>query len=544
LTTRLDTAVAALRAVGNRLDAEATLARMACLARLRRTALHEGKALLEYHEGLLFLCAHPADAAMLALVEAELRRLTAFLKRRRGRHVALLADEGLPFVSTVTRFSHDCTRWMMGHPHCKLAFDAFSEPSLDLNAVLRLTLPTLERNETTASLGNDDLLAALHVHPQRRLDFLLAELSRLDKLPFVKDHLYDALGVFARITPTHAAFSKAYNRIPVRKTFYQPEPIRNFDVTALMDCRLPRARRWQGAQRAQAVDTIKNAMALTGRETDPATYLDARSLRIFDLERGLSVAIFGMTPERQLVLESYVGFTLFKNGLPVAYGGAWVLGERANFGMNIFEAYRGGESGYMMCQVLRVYRQVFGARYFEVDAHQFGLDNPDGIATGAFWFYYRYGFRPISAALAALARREKERISAGSGRRSSAALLRRFTGSNMALGFGGSVPPHLFDVTTRVTRMVRKHHGGDRPAAQLDCVRRFAAATALPRRLDAHQREVLAEVAMVARSLNITDAAGLQLLAGMIRTKPVDLYRYQQQLLAFFSQPRIKPSRP
>ena len=61
-------------------------------------------------------------------------------------------------------------------------------------------------------------------------------------------------------------------------------------------------------------------MALTGRETDPATYLDARSLRIFDLERGLSVAIFGMTPERQLVLESYVGFTLFKNGLPVAYG--------------------------------------------------------------------------------------------------------------------------------------------------------------------------------------------------------------------------------
>ncbi len=544
MNASLATAVAELQAVCHRFDGESRRATMACLAGLRRMPLHEGQALLGYHEALLFLCAHPADATMLGRVEAELRRLTAFLKRRRGRHAALSSDQGLPFVSTVTRFSHDCTRWLMGHPHCKLAFDAFSEPSLDLNAVLRLTLPTLERNETTADLSNDDLLAALRVRPQRRLDFLVAELSRLDKLPFVKDHLYDALGVFTRITPTHAAFSRAYNRIPVRKTFYQPEPIRNFDSTALMNSPLPPARRWQTAQRAQAVDTIKNAMALSGRETDPATYLDARSLRLFDLERGLAVAIFGMTPERQMVLESYVGFTLFKNGLPAAYGGAWVLGERATFGMNIFEAFRGGESGYMMCQVLRVYRQVFSVRYFEVDAHQFGLDNPDGIATGAFWFYYRYGFRPISAALAALARREKARLAARGGLRSSAALLRRFTGSNMALSFGGSVPPHLFDVTTRVTRMVARHYAGDRPAAQRDCVARLCAATALPRRLDAHQREVLGEVALVARSLDITDADGLRLLAAMVRTKPVDVYRYQRQLLAFFGPLRIKASRP
>ena len=65
--------------------------------------------------------------------------------------------------------------------------------------------------------------------------------------------------------------------------------------------------------------------------------------------------------------------------------------------MNIFEPYRGGESGFMMCQVLRVYRQRFGVRFFEVDATQFGLDNPDGIASGAFWFYYRHGFRPLDA---------------------------------------------------------------------------------------------------------------------------------------------------
>ncbi|NJN64483.1 MAG: hypothetical protein HC882_06110, partial [Acidobacteria bacterium] len=93
-----------------------------------------------------------------------------------------------------------------------------------------------------------------------------------------------------------------------------------------------------------------------------ATYIEARSLFVVDLEHGLSVAVYGMFAARQLPLESYLGFTLFKNGLAVAYGGAWLLGPHANFGMNIFEPYRGGESGFMMCQVLRVYRQRFGVR--------------------------------------------------------------------------------------------------------------------------------------------------------------------------------------
>jgi hypothetical protein len=43
--------------------------------------------------------------------------------------------------------------------------------------------------------------------------------------------------------------------------------------------------------------------------------------------------------------------------------------------------------------------------------------------------------------------------------------------------------------------------------------------------------------------LNVTDEQGLHLLSAMISTKPADVYRYQPLLLAFFSLPRIKPSR-
>jgi len=529
-----------LRETANRFDADSAGRKRDALARLAKLPLAADAALADYHDTLLFIAAHPPDEAVRGMVERELRRLAVWLKARRGRHLAAWADRGMPWVDTVTRFTHDCVRWLLGHPHCKVVPDRYDEPLLDLNAVLKLTLPTLERNETTASLDNDALLDALKVKPARRLAFIVGELARLDAQPFVKDQLFDALDLYVRVQPTSAAFSKAGNRLPVARVFFQPDLLRRFDPMALMNQPLPPPRRLGADARAELVRVLRNTMALTSRETDPATYLDARALRVYALERGLAVALFGMTPERQLPLESYVGFTLFKNGLPVAYGGAWVMGERAAFGMNIFEPFRGGESGFMMCQVLRAYRQAFKVRYFEVDAHQFGLDNPDGIASGAFWFYYRHGFRPLSAPLQRLALQEKKRIDARPGYHSPDKTLLRFTESNVALNFGGAVPPHLFDVTTRVTRMIASAYGGDRAAAERDGVARLGQLVRLPRRLNDDERRVLTEVALIAQALPVRDAAGLDLLVRMVRAKPKDLWAYQGLLLAFFSQPRVR----
>lgn len=83
-----------------------------------------------------------------------------------------------------------------------MALDHCEEPLLDLNAVLKLTLPALERNETTASLSNDELLDVLKVKPAHRLAFLVKELSRLDATPYVKDQLFDALDLYVRVKPT------------------------------------------------------------------------------------------------------------------------------------------------------------------------------------------------------------------------------------------------------------------------------------------------------------------------------------------------------
>lgn len=186
--------------------------------------------------------------------------------------------------------------------------------------------------------------------------------------------------------------------------------------------------------------------------------------------------------------------------------------------------------GYIMCQLLRVYRQQFGVRYFEADAHQFGLDNEEGIETGAFWFYWRYGFRPVDATLRAFATREKARLTKTTGARSTRTTLLKLTGSNVALNFGGRVPRSLDEIIARVTRMIAREYDSNRVEAEQDCVVRFLHAAAMTMPREADTRDALTEIALFARAYAVTQHDTLQRLAELVLIKPVNVYRYQTLL--------------
>lgn len=527
--------VSALRAAQNKFDPESIERQCACLAQLSRREFPLSETTARYHDSLLFLAAHPHDRELERRVGAEFRRLERFLlARRHAAAVAAWQDQGMAGVDIVTRLSHDTARWLLKHPHATVALESFDEPRAQLNHILKLTLPALERSETTAELGNAELMDALHVARARRLNFLVEELSRHDGDPLLKDHLYDSLDIYVRIRARGRQFSKARNRLPMPSgTVLQKELLKRFDVAGLIEQPLPPPRALSPSERDDAILVLKNTMALTVRETDPCTYLEPTSLRIVDLERGLSCAVFGMTPDRQLPLESYIGFTLFKNGLAVAYGGAWIFGPRAAFGMNIFEPYRGGESGYMMAQVLRTYRQTFKVDCFEVDAHQFGLDNPDGIASGAYWFYHRHGFRSIDPALAALAAREALRIGRRPGYRSPVRTLVQLTGSNVALNFGRGVPMHIFDITTAVTRMTARRFGGNRQRMERETVAAFLQGAAWQQEPSADELRALREWAPSAAAMGVSTRREYKLLAACVRAKPRDALAYQDAVWAW-----------
>lgn len=527
--------VNALQNCLNSFDPVSNAARYAYLKNISSLPISTNQELIHYYEALLFVLAYPSDEAQRSLAEREMKRISSFLKSTvKVRHQTLV-NSGLPFTQTITRFSHDKVRWLLTHPHCKTTLHDFVDPSHSLNDVLILTLPTIERSETTAGRENLDLMDTLKISASQRLQFLVNELARLDELPYIKDHLYDRLQTIVSITPTDKALSKAFNRLPVAEAFIHQDLLRKIDSSAILNMAVPAPIHLDISAKETAIRVVKNAMVLTARETDPCTYMDGNSFRLYHLERGISIAIYGMVPSRQMPLESYVGYTAFKNGYPVAYGGAWLFGARANFGINIFTPYRNGESAFVMAQLLRLYRHVFDIRYFEVEAYQFGLDNPEGITSGAFWFYYRFGFRPMDKQLKSIALKEEHKIKARKGYRTSQKVLVELTGSNIGLALGRKFPPNVQDIAIRVTKMIRRHYRGDRLMAENECRMRFLRKTGMDEPVTKAENLVLTEVALWAEAMHIEVRDKLEILAAMIKAKPKDVYAYQSLLLQFYN---------
>jgi hypothetical protein len=232
-------------------------------------------------------------------------------------------------------------------------------------------------------------------------------------------------------------------------------------------------------------------------------------------------------------LESYAGYTLFKNGYPAAYGGAWVHGRKALFGINIFEQFRGGESGFLFIQLLRVYRQAFGVDYFEVEPYQYGLDNPEGIESGAFWFYYRYGFRPLDKQLNKIAEDEYSKIKSKKGYRTAAKTLVRFTESNIALNLGTKVPEGVHELRERITKYIASNYNSNRTEAVSDSLSWFRDKANFIRMCSKYEEAVLRDIALMAKTLNVQSEAKFELLKEMIPAKPTDMYTFQELLVEF-----------
>lgn len=528
--------IAKLKTIVNFFDEKSTNQKHQYLLKLSKTKLQLNKSLVQYNNLLLFICAYPDNKTILLSAEKELARISAFLKKHQVKNQDLFINSGLPFTKSNSSFTHCTVDWLLKNAFYNVMFHSYEEPKMELNAVLALTLPNIERIETTRGLDNDELLESLRVGEKNTIPFLISELSKFNKAPYVKDFLYDGLSICVDIIPKTKSFSKAYNRIAQKRLFFHQEILKRFDHKEILQRPIPAATAFKKKEKDDLIFTIKHSLLLLNRETDPVTYMDVNSLRLFELERGISVAIYGMIPERQMPLESYVGYTLFKNGFPAAYGGAWIFGEYADFGINIFETYRGGESGYIMCNLLRLYSKVFNVNYFEVEPYQFGLGNPEGISSGAYWFYYRYGFRSLEKEQLKISKREQVKILKRKGYKTKKETLEKLAESPVALKLSKKTFSKAGHVSEKVTKMIAKDYNAMRREAVLDCVKKLKVKTKLNLNLNKHEAKVLEDVALWARALKINDKKRLNLLVEMIKVKPKDLYDYQKLLLTFFSK--------
>ena len=416
----------------------------------------------EWHDLLLFVLAHPHSAHASPLATQALHDL-----QQAGVETAeatLSANLSLTLV-----------RWLVRTSPKRVAVawcDADPEVARD---VVRTVLPPLEREcvDLLGDLSAGELLAhTFGEAPVEQLAQLLKALDALGADDALASHLFATLGV--GVCVHDPSVSRTWVRAPRGAEWWTHAPLRRTaDVDAACDASRPARVRLTDAASESLIAASRVQLATLGRETDPVTHTGAVSL--WDCGDGLRVALFALDAEHRLPFDSYVGFMAFRNGVPLAYGGAWIAPGRSKIGLNVFDAMRGGESAWCFAQLLRLYHHVYGVQRVEVENYQLGYGNAEGMRSGAYWFYYRLGFRPGDAALAREAEAAFAGLRASPAREVPRAVLRRLVAAGLERSLGDEpvAPLDTAALTLAVQRHVVRRYGGDRARAHTDAARRL-----------------------------------------------------------------------
>ena len=196
---------------------------------------------------------------------------------------------------------------------------------------------------------------------------------------------------------------------------------------------------------SKLLDVAMSSLAVRHRETNHFNYANPAEVWLADVGKGVAIAATGLLPEHRYSLECTMGFLILSNGAPIGYGGSSMLYRQANNGINIFDEYRGSESAWLWVQVMRVFHALSGCTRFIANPYQFGADNNEALQSGAFWFYYRLGYRPVDGEVRRLARNEHGKITSRRGYRTPVVTLKKLATCDMHLTLGGARQAELFD---------------------------------------------------------------------------------------------------
>jgi len=425
--------------------ADCAAAKLALLVRLARADLRSAGAVLRLHETLCFLRAYPDDARVLAQVERMLARFGGRADLARQRQA--LTDSGIAGTAIRYRFFWSTLRWLVRRWPDRIAIErSETEPAAALAAALPL-LVTWGEAIALKELDPPAFAAIDRLRTRGESDAAFVA-RRIDAMPgdgFTREAFHDAIETTYELkpgpdTPTrtrakHAAAPVAYQQQPLRRT--RP------DLREELERMYRAVRRTSAREGERLIDLARGAMLTRSRDLDAFAYGNARDVRLVDDGGGLGFVLIGVTPERRALVPATCGYLILHNGVPIGYGEAFVCGRSATMTFNIFASFRGGEAAYTFSRTLAMVRHSFGAESFSLDQYQLGKGNDEAIASGAWWFYYKLGFRPLTADARRLMRKELACMRANPAHRSHASTLRALAESHLVFDFDRARAPSL-----------------------------------------------------------------------------------------------------
>ncbi|MCB9855845.1 MAG: hypothetical protein H6818_09165 [Phycisphaerales bacterium] len=464
-----------LHALRNVFGAAAAAEKSRLLNDLKQCDIETLPTLKLLHQTLLFLRAFPDSAETLALATRALdsfQERVAALPATRGKQ---LDDTGIAGTTIHYRYSLDVARWLVKHCPGNVEIDwPDFENTQVLDEILSLMLAPAE--DTAFSEGDYSTQEWLDIargdSAGTDFDWLIRQMQSEGRLRATGKDLYEdadlpvawKLGDCAasitrnRLNLTRVVIRKGMRRLPANPGRMIATPLAGIRLLTPKEGRI-------------VIDVAQAALVARHREVFSMNVGDPAEVWLAPLGEGAYLAVFGVVRESRPVVEGNYGYLLLSNGVPIGYGGVSPLFAQGNTGINIFEEYRGSEAAFLFAQTLRTFRTLFGCDHFIANPYQFGAGNAEAIGSGAFWFYYRFGFRPVDADVRKLAEREYRKVSARRGYRSDKQTLRALARGDLILSLPGAKRSTFFperrliQLSEGATRLIAAHTGCPRRRA-------------------------------------------------------------------------------
>jgi hypothetical protein len=454
--------IAQLFSIRNQYGKKISTQKLKLLHLLDKEKVKSKKALQLYYDTLLFLIAYPDNRPVYQAASRSLQQLQLYIQSHESIKERLY-NSGITNTKLCAAFSFEIVKWLRKTHPKDIRLSSLEADDGQIQSILSVVMPKVE-SEILQDANTDwrSWLKRSFHKGEDLLDKLIAVFDQTDIRPETRDELWTAIGINVEIDfPSHHC-------LPVSLiTPYYHRSLNRKNSTHQQAMIKPTRVEPDAAEAEYIIECGRMILVRHLREIDPVTFTAARFISYYRLPRGLSIALMGMVPERRQPIDSYMGYVVFKNGLPVAYAGSWILFDSGRIGLNVFPSYRGGESQYIFQQVLQLHSRVYRLNRFSVDPYQIGKENSDGIQSGAFWVYYHAGFRPILEEQKQIADAEAMKIRSTKGYRSPVAVLKKLADSRLEMVL--QKKPLRFDATDisiAYARILETQYGNNRKLAE------------------------------------------------------------------------------
>lgn len=448
---------------------------------LSRSRLSRSEQILRLHEALCFIRAYPDSPGVLRTVESALRRFEQRPDFR--RHRTALVDTGIAGTDLNFRFYWLTASWAARRWPGALEIDWEEFEHQDkLEEVLHLLATYTETPALdTFALPVRQWIEQLKSPRETDADFVIRRFQRMKVDPAVREQMYDAIDIPLILRPGRSTPARTRERWTPGPIAFRDRPLdtarphlRQFIADARMTVRPVGPREGR-----QLIELANECMVPRHRDLLAFLHADARDVRMVDFGDGFAFACMGVRPERRLMLEAVYAFLTLNNGVPIGYVLNSAFFNSAEVAYNVFETFRGGEAARNYGRLLAMVHHLFGADSFAVDPYQLGHDNAEGQASGAWWFYYKLGFRPRDAHVKRVVREELAAMQRNPRHRTSPERLNQMAAAYMFLHLGPERPDVLGEISLgnigmRASNLLARRGGSDREGALEQCANEAA----------------------------------------------------------------------